>query len=180
MKKNKCILLFAIIIALIGWIYETILLYILNGRFEDRGFITLPFCPIYGITILVVYYLIGTPLGYGGLIIKGPPSGFRMLLYYFFAVLIPTVCEFIGGNLMELFTGEVLWDYSMGDYSFGRYISLDVSLLWGLLIIGVMLLYDIMRKHLERIPNDLTERIVFTFGFAISFDYIGNMILFVT
>ncbi len=177
MKKNKSILLFSTIISSVGWVYETLLILALTGEFQDRGFVSLPFCPIYGITILLVYYIIGTPLSENGALIKHSINGLGIIKYYFFAMLIPTVCEFVGGNLMELFTGEVLWDYSSGDFSFGKYISLDASLLWGLLILLVMLFYDLIKFYINKIPDKLIQRINFTFCFAISFDFVGNMLL---
>lgn len=174
MKKDKCILLFAIIIAFIGWLYETILMYVITGEFQDRGFITLPFCPIYAITILLVYYLIGTPYGKDSAFIGHSQNGGGLVKYYLLCAIIPTVCEFIGGNVMELLTGEVLWDYSTGDYSIGRYISLDVSLFWGILIFCVMSFYNVVKKYFYKIPDQILDKVVFTFSFAIFFDFLGN------
>lgn len=50
-----------LLISFIGWVWETIYVSILAGHLVDRGFLFLPICPIYGLTILCVYGLIGTP-----------------------------------------------------------------------------------------------------------------------
>lgn len=174
MKNNKCILLFAIIVAFVGWLYETILMFVITGELQDRGFITLPFCPIYAITILLVYYLIGTPYGADNALIRHSHSGAGMVKYFLMCAVIPTICEFIGGNVMELLTGEVLWDYSTGDYSIGRYISVDVSLFWGILIFCVMSFYKAVKKAFYKIPEAILDKVLFTVCFAICFDFVGN------
>lgn len=174
MKKDKCILLFAIIIAFVGWLYETILMFVITGELQDRGFITLPFCPIYAITIILIYYIIGTPYGDDCAFISHSHNGAGLVKYYLLCAIIPTVCEFIGGNVMELLFGEVLWDYSTGDYSIGRYISLDVSLFWGLLIFCVMSLYKAVKRAFSKIPETVLDKVNFAVCFSICFDFVGN------
>ena len=49
------------VLAFLGWLWETALMFALTGEYYDRGFMTLPFCPIYATGILGAYFLLGTP-----------------------------------------------------------------------------------------------------------------------
>lgn len=59
-RVSNCVLIF-LTISFIGWAMETVYCSLLNGKFCDRGFLTLPFCTIYGFSIMAIYLLIGTP-----------------------------------------------------------------------------------------------------------------------
>ena len=48
-------------VSFFGWVFETIVCFVQSGRISDRGFLTLPFCPIYGFPVCVIYFLLGTP-----------------------------------------------------------------------------------------------------------------------
>ena len=50
-------------ISFAGWCGETLLFLIRFGQLRDRGFLTLPFCTIYGSSVLGVGLLLGTPEG---------------------------------------------------------------------------------------------------------------------
>ena len=48
-------------VSFIGWLFETILCTVQSGRFCDRGFLTLPFCPIYGTPVCILFLVFGKP-----------------------------------------------------------------------------------------------------------------------
>ena len=51
------------LISCIGWCMETVYVLLRFGHLSDRGFLSMPFCPIYGASILAVYFAVGTPQG---------------------------------------------------------------------------------------------------------------------
>ena len=169
--------LLGILVSFVGWIYETLLFYILYGGMHDRGFVTLPFCPIYGITIVIIYLIIGTPHAGGFLLSRFPGGGGRMVVYYLLAALIPSVSEFVGGELMEMLTGEVLWSYEAYEYNIGKYACLEIAFIWGLAILLFMCFFDKLLKLISRIQKSLSRRIAFSLSALITFDFIGNLIL---
>ena len=137
----------------------------------------MPLCPIYGITLVVIYYLIGTPRKGGVLLSRIKCTGWRTLVYFTIATLIPTLAELFAGETMEKISGRVLWDYSEMTFNFGRYISLESSLTWGILIMFVMLWYDLIFNLLLRIPTSVAKRISSIFIFAVAVDFSVNLFL---
>ena len=45
-----------IIYSMIGWIVEVINVYFYDRKFINRGFLMGPYCPIYGVGALLLYY----------------------------------------------------------------------------------------------------------------------------
>ena len=65
-KEQFIILFFGFILSsLTGWLYETIITWIVNGVYCDRGILHLPICPIYGFgscILLCVLHRVKKPL----------------------------------------------------------------------------------------------------------------------
>ena len=80
--KYNSLLLSTLVFSFIGWLFESILFRITYGSWYDRGFLTLPFCPIYGFTLLIIYLLFGTINGGGILFNKVKKGSFRTILYF--------------------------------------------------------------------------------------------------
>ena len=48
-----------------------------------------------------------------------------------------TIVEFSGGMLIETIFHRTYWDYTNMRFNYGKYICLEVSLLWGLLATAI-------------------------------------------
>ena len=176
-KSGAYIVLSGIMAAHLGWIFEILLFLFMYGGVADRGFGVLPFCPIYGITLVMVYYLIGTPHGGGMLLSRLGRGGARNIIYFILATLIPSVSELMGGEVMERVSGEVLWSYEYIGYNYGKYICLPVSLGWGALVFVTMLFYDKFLSFIMRIPIAVARRLAFSFSLLLFLDFAGSLIL---
>ena len=93
------------------------------GEFHDRGFMTLPFCTIYGCSFLLLYSLIGPPR-----------SSKNKAVYFLLCALIPTTLELITGWFFYHGFGLRLWSYESYRFQYRGYICLEYALLWGILI----------------------------------------------
>lgn len=157
------------ILSFIGWLYETLLVRVRNGYWTDRGFLFLPFCPIYGVTLIFVYFFIGTPQEKRG-ILKNIQNPFaHTALYLIFAFLIPTAAEALVGAVFENGFGISLWSYAALPMNFKGYISLPVSLLW------MALIYIFMRfffPYLQKLTAKIPEKIAITLSIALLFSVI--------
>ena len=123
-------------VSFLGWIVETVFFLLCYGRFYDRGFMTMPFCTIYGCSFLLLYFLIGTPDD-GKTSFWGSPkrsSRHSLFLYGFISALITTLLELITGYFFYRAFELRLWDYSAYRFHFRGYICLEYTLLWGLFI----------------------------------------------
>ncbi|MGM9682458.1 MAG: putative ABC transporter permease [Eubacteriales bacterium] len=141
-KAAYTVLLF-FVISFIGWCFEKTARYFVYNSTADRGFLTMPICPIYGFSILMVNLVAGTPLHLRFRVGRADRDGIlsRLLnraLYCVFVCLLVTFTELATGFFFDRFIGVRLWDYSERPLNIGGYICLGYSLLWGLLICAFM------------------------------------------
>lgn len=131
-------------VSFIGWCGETLLFLVRFGRLRDRGFLTLPFCTIYGSCLTGMYLFIGTPQNGSLAPLFAKAEGLRgaarpaakcglYALYFLCAALLPTLAELAFGGLFSAF-GVRLWDYGYKKVHLYGLISPDQSLLWGALV----------------------------------------------
>lgn len=139
---------------------ETIL-YKINNWDGSSGIMYGPFTPIYGIgaiLIILISKYIFKKVKFNKFI--------DTILIFIMTTLILSIIEFIGGILIEKLFGIIFWDYSGNKYSLGKYVCLEMSLLWGLMsIIFIYIIKPILDLFVKKIPNIVT--IIFIIYFII-------------
>ena len=133
--------------SLLGWIYETLLFYVLYGAYYERGYLSLPICPIYGTTITLMFILLGTidrPSTFTKFI-KNKKT--RKIVYLSTAFILPTTVEYIVGYYFDKYKQIRLWDYSYMPFNINGYVCLYYSFFWA---IGI---YIITNKIFPKITN---------------------------
>ena len=111
-------------ISFLGWAVETIFFFLCYGSFHDRGFMTLPFCTIYGCSFLLLYFLVGAPTAGGG----------RAIAYFALCAILPTALELLTGWFFHRLFDIRLWSYESYRFQLHGYICLEYALIWGVLI----------------------------------------------
>ncbi|MGN0814753.1 MAG: putative ABC transporter permease [Candidatus Coproplasma sp.] len=140
--------------AFLGWLWEVFYVRFEIGRFVDRGFMWLPFCPIYGTALFIAYFLLGTPDEGRGILKNVKNSFVRYALYALFAFLIPTLTELIIGLFFDKVLGVTLWDYSALPLNLGGYICLPVALVWTVAITLFMrFAFKPLKNLIFRLPD---------------------------
>lgn len=130
-----------IIYAFIGWCSEVAYAALERGIFVNRGFLNGPYCPIYGVGVLIVVVVL-TPL-------KG-----NLLLLYAGSFLLTSVLEFITGYVMEKAFHNKWWDYSDKPFNIMGYVCLKFSILWGFACSFIMLvIHPIIFGFIRMIPH---------------------------
>lgn len=129
--------------AFIGWCIEVCYMTLETGEYQNRGFLNMPICPIYGFGVIMVTVF------------------FRPLSHTFFPLLLATslLCtgfELLVGLGMEKLFGTRWWDYSHEKFNFKGYICLKVSILWGL---GCVLVIRIVQPAVERVVDLIPVRL---------------------
>ena len=131
-------------ISFLGWCFEKLGRWYLypTDVIRDRGFLTLPFCGIYGTCMVVIGFLLGSPdlpSAFGRWILglcERLPRRLRAplgIFGYFLAVtLVATLIELAVGLPFEL-AGEPLWNYHDRWGNLWGVICPTYSILWGLL-----------------------------------------------
>ena len=179
------IIIFAII-SFIGWGMETSYFLIAWDDLTDRGFLSLPFCTIYGTSILAIYLIIGTP--HGGRLkplftrAKALPFFPKILsfiglyvIYFLFAALIPTAAEFFTALFFDKVFGVTLWDYSYHTYHLFGYVCLDMTIIWGVLItIAMAIVWPLLEKLVRMIPLKSAKIAALTIITVLAADFIFN------
>lgn len=132
------------IYAIIGWILEVAFHVITQAKFINRGFLSGPYCPIYGFGALAV-------IGFLNLI-----GDENKLFLFLSAMVISTLLELITGFLLEKIFHKRWWDYSSKKFNVGGYICIEFSLLWGAIcFILYEAIHPLIRKAIMFIPDKL-------------------------
>lgn len=160
------------LISFLGWGIEMLYALARTGGFTDRGFLTLPFCTIYGFSILTIHALIGIPQA-GGLLLKAcTHRRLRILCYFLLAVAIPTLMELITAVVLDHRFDVRLWDYHPYPLDLFGYVCLPLSLAWGVLVTAFMAWgFPVLQRMIERIPAKVTFRLAIALSFATLADW---------
>ncbi|MBQ4256300.1 MAG: putative ABC transporter permease [Oscillospiraceae bacterium] len=121
----------------IGWIVDVLGVALEDGRYSNRGFLSMPVCPIYGFGVIIVTVVLR-------------PVFDRPLLLFALSLVICTALEYTVGVLMKLIFHNVWWDYTHIRFNFQGLICLRSSLFWGF---GCVLVEKVMQPGLERLMD---------------------------
>lgn len=145
--------LLTVLLSFLGWCFETGYLYLRWGEVYDCGFMTLPFCPIYGCTLIAIYWIMGTPNEPRGILKNVQPALLRYFLYFALAFFIPSVMEYMVGLFFDKTFHLRLWNYKGAPYNLDGYVCLPVSLIWaGLIFLFMRFLFLPLKKLVGKIP----------------------------
>ena len=106
------------IYSFLGWLVEVLHARYESGGWINRGFLKGPFCPIYGVGVLMLLTLLS-------------PVQDSWIRLFIGAVFLITLLEFITGLLLETFFGARWWDYQDEKYHIKGYVCPKYSLLFG-------------------------------------------------
>ena len=111
---------FFLVYSFLGWLLETSLAAAKKRRLLNRGFLSAPCSPTYGLGgVLFALFL--------------PELRENPFFLFLFGSILATGLELFTGILLERIFGQKWWDYSRERFQFEGHICLKYSLLWGLL-----------------------------------------------
>lgn len=137
--------------SIIGFMFENVIGIILGNPFNS-GILYGPITPIYGLGVILIltiskYFFIHLHL----------PRWLETIISFFTLIIILTLLEFIGGILIEKIFNTVFWDYSNLKFNIGKYISLEISFLWGILALFIIyIIHPILDNFIKNIPYFIT------------------------
>ena len=114
------------VFSLVGFLFENFINIFFNDNFNS-GILYGPWTFIYGIGVLLVVVLNKFLAQYHLKKWK------EVIIFYIGITILMTIVEFSGGMLIETIFHRTYWDYTNMRFNYGKYICLEVSLLWGLL-----------------------------------------------
>lgn len=161
-------------ISFLGWAVETLFFLWYYGKYWDRGFMTLPFCTIYGFSFLLIYFLIGSPEAEEGGILPRRRSGQRNRLFYLLlSALIPTALELVTGIFFDSVMGLRLWSYTEQRFHFQGYICLEYTLLWAVLVpVCMRYLFVPLKRVIFKMDESFVRRLATVLAVFAAVDWV--------
>lgn len=152
------------IYSFIGWCGEVAVAAVKRHRFVNRGAVSGPFCPIYGLGAAVVAVFLPE--------LKGNP-----FFLFFGGMVVNTFVEYVTGRIMEMSLHKKWWDYSDQRFNLGGYVCLKTSVLWGICtILMIYVLNPVFTGLVGLIPKLWGEIILWVLFGLLIVDFIGTVI----
>lgn len=147
----------------IGWAIEVCAHALKMGEYSNRGFLSMPICPIYGVGVLIITIILGRFMD-------------LPIVVFILSSLICTAFELAVGVLMKLIFHNMWWDYSDEHFNFKGYICLKVSIEWGL---GCLIVEYCVEPWIEGfigiIPRTVGVIVIIVMGILIVIDCINSV-----
>ena len=139
------------IYSIIGFIFEVVVSFLKKVKIGS-GILYGPWTPIYGIgavLVIIIYKFLTKYLHFNKII--------EVIIFLIIITIILTILEYLGGVIIEKIFKVAFWDYSKFKYHIGKYIALEISLVWavGALII-VYIINPLVDKLIPIIPSYIT------------------------
>ena len=147
-----------------GWCIEVCAAAIRHKKFVNRGFVNSPLCPIYGFgAVLFAIFL--------------PELTENLFFLFLGGMIIASVLEYCTGLLFEKIFQKKLWDYSAFRFNIGGYVCLRYSIIWGLLAVLTMLVFNpLLCMLLDLIPTVLSVVILWILTGLLIIDFVMTAI----
>lgn len=149
--------------AFIGWGIEVCYMTLETGEYQNRGFLNMPICPIYGFGVIMVTVFFR-------------PISHTIVPLFLVTSILCTTFELLVGLGMEKLFGARWWDYSHERFNFRGYICLKVSILWGLgCVLVIRVVEPTVEKIVDLIPIKLGLALIFIWSVLIVIDLISSI-----
>lgn len=158
------LLWYFVIFSFFGWVASSFRSLLLEKKFCNNGFLTSPFCPMYGFSAVICYTAL-------------KPFENSKLILFIGSTLILSALMVVVGVLVEKTLKFKPWDFSSSKFSIGYYITFPYALFLGLLgMLLVGLIIPVLRTAVEAIPFWVSLILVLCFCGIIAIDYVFSMI----
>jgi len=152
--------------SILGFLLESGVYKLIDSNIHS-GFLYGPITPIYGIGAIIIL------LCNKSLFNKIKNKFIRIPIQFLFFIIILTIIEYLGGIILKGVMNMELWNYSSKEYSLGKYISIDTSLIWGIFsIIFIYVIHPFLNKLIKKIPKFVTYLGMIIFCIDIIFTFL--------
>ena len=150
-----------IIYSFIGWIIDICDIFFHTKKIVNRGFLIGPYCPIYGVGVLLIIFLLkeftDTPLA----------------LFVLASVICMTL-EYLTSYVMEKWFNARWWDYSDRKFNLNGRICLETTIPFGL---GAMLVMYVVQPFIANLLNKIPNNITIIIGIILMIIFIIDAII---
>ncbi len=139
-----------IMYSILGWIVETLYIFVRTKKLVNRGFLIGPYCPIYGWGCMAITLLLKNLMP-------------KPILLFLMAIVICSLLEYFTSYFMEKMFKTRWWDYSYTKFNINGRICLNTMLPFG--ILGTVIMYLVnpgLTKIVTSIPANYLKIISIT------------------
>ena len=144
--------------SILGYLIETIIALLTHTNFKS-GILTFWWTPVYGIgaiTILFVSNYLFKNLHLSRI--------WETVIMFVVVGIVLSFIEALGGVFIEKIFNKIFWDYSNHRFHVGHYISLEMTLVWGITSIAfIYIIHPILKGIIKKIPSWVTILLIFLF-----------------
>lgn len=180
MKKmnSYSIIMVAVSVSFLGFLIENIFIAATDGKINNRNMI-LPFLFGYGLAILLIFALFGTPdsprFFTRPLEFSSPVRG--VIYYFIIAFLCVCIGEIVLGYAVEWGCDIIWWDYTRIPLHFTRYTSVPTSAAFATLIVIFMkFIFKPLYEVFLRINPKVLPFIAVSFAIILTLDMVNSLI----
>ncbi|MBQ5316702.1 MAG: putative ABC transporter permease [Oscillospiraceae bacterium] len=149
--------------AFLGWGMEVCVHALKMGEYSNRGFLSMPICPIYGFGVLIIMTVLRPVLDVP-------------VALFFLSSLICTSFELAVGVAMKKLFHSMWWDYSDEHFNFHGYICLKVSIEWGVAcLIAMTFVMPVTQAIIALIPQTVGVVIIIISAVLIAIDTVNSV-----
>ena len=141
--------------SIFGFFFESIIGFFRHKKFSS-GILYGPWTPIYGIGSIII--IVCSNFIFNNLhLIRWR----EICLVFFVVMFILTFIEWLGGIIIEKVFHVIFWNYEDFDGHIGKYIAVEVSLLWGILsLLFIYFIHPSFNKYIRMIPEYVTYSLI--------------------
>lgn len=134
-----------------------------TGEYQNRGFLNMPICPIYGFGVLIIA-------------VFSRPIADKGLLLFAVSLVLCTSLELAVGLGMEKLFNTRWWDYSHEKFNYRGYICPKVSLLWGLgCVFVIKVVHPLVEIGTEKLPFKVGITFIIIMAVLIAVDLTASL-----
>ncbi len=139
-RISQWVLIF-FIYSFLGWVWESLYKTIRQKKWVNRGYLNGPWLPIYGFGALMILF------------VTLPFKQHHMIIFVL-GMVVASIFELVVGCGMEKLFHVRYWDYSKMPYNIRGYISLPVSILWGVFSLILVNIIDLpISRFVSTLPS---------------------------
>ena len=158
------------IISFIGFCVEDIWMIFRHGILDNRN-MYLPFLLGYGLLVVAIYYIFGTPRKvFNRIEIKKP---LNYLVYFLVCFFVVSIGELLLGITVEKLLGYSYWNYSTIPLHITKYTSIPTSIGFALIITLFMnFIYEPIRIKISKIVNKIPVIVIILILIVLLIDFV--------
>lgn len=154
-----------LIYSILGYLLEGTYTFIKNHHFSS-GILNGPWTPIYGIGAILIILISNKIFKINANKIT------KIIITIILLTLTLTFLEWISGILLETFFHKTIWNYTKYKYNIGKYISLEMSVIW---MIGT-LIFIYIKPLIDKIEKQISLKLTIFISILFIIDLIITII----